>query len=401
MSDELKDAFVEYAELVIERLKPAKGEFPRIRPLRELAYSQERRRLEECSLFEVLEDSEEFKKLLARGRETLLADYSSLRWRDPDVYVFKSRVRTFFRRSGFYRHARNEPKQDLDELFESFIAAFKDKNQSLRFILPINGISFVNEPRFQASDFCIRRFSARELKDIFNIETNISFYPESIPPTSWLRHYSCIDVTIRTSLTGTRYEASLPDLPWAVLRNLGILLVWDWSRLERPIWPLGKPWHPFEIPCSFCLPSSLIVSPCRAPSVPRVGLWSDFDSEWEESPEDEWPMDFSVPECEFIDALVPFVDGVSEFFRRSQRYANDRSFIEIAMKYLVKAFFAPERDELLWLIAALEALVGGAKQGITKQLSIRVATIVGTDESQRKTVKEIFGKLYDLRSKLV
>jgi hypothetical protein len=75
-------------------------------------------------------------------------------------------------------------------------------------------------------------------------------------------------------------------------------------------------------------------------------------------------------------------------------------FLDIALGYLAKAFFAERLDQLLWHMTVLEALLG-EKERVKDSIKKRVSYILGEiGEEKSKTQKEI-GKLYDFRCDLV
>jgi hypothetical protein len=56
---------------------------------------------------------------------------------------------------------------------------------------------------------------------------------------------------------------------------------------------------------------------------------------------------------------------------------------------------------MLWHITSLEALLGEKGIDLTKKLSQRIASILGSNEKQREIIIKRFKKLYNFRSELV
>jgi len=88
----------------------------------------------------------------------------------------------------------------------------------------------------------------------------------------------------------------------------------------------------------------------------------------------------------------------------SLQHLQHRHFINIALSFLEKAFFAEGLawgfEQLLWHIVSIDALLG-PERGNKKNFSERVARLIGDDDEDEERISSDTGKLYDFRSKFV
>jgi len=73
-------------------------------------------------------------------------------------------------------------------------------------------------------------------------------------------------------------------------------------------------------------------------------------------------------------------------------------FIDVALSFMEKGFRDNGLEQLLWHITAIEALVGENVSGLTNLLRDRVSLVLANNPQERKKIKKVFEKLYDLRS---
>jgi hypothetical protein len=77
------------------------------------------------------------------------------------------------------------------------------------------------------------------------------------------------------------------------------------------------------------------------------------------------------------------------------------SFVDLALSYMMKAFFADGLEQMLWHMVALEALFGENRGRITDRLSRRLASVYSAEAPHAMRAGIAFKKLYELRGELV
>ncbi|HYA89121.1 MAG TPA: hypothetical protein VEI57_18945 [Nitrospirota bacterium] len=95
--------------------------------------------------------------------------------------------------------------------------------------------------------------------------------------------------------------------------------------------------------------------------------------------------------CSFVRHVVTLIEQLPQ---------DEWKFVDIALNFIRKAFFSEDIDQLLWHIAAIDALVG-EKEGGAKRLRQRLGAILADDSTGRENVEGQFKELYQFRNTLV
>jgi hypothetical protein len=244
--------------------------------------------------------------------------------------------------------------------------------------------------------FRIRRISAEELNTILEKEVSEVFYGWSDSNTfqvSEIENYWWIDFEepVETNGRSIKLGDSSPSIqdefsvfPEEIERVLRPLIFCDWQSEMQ--------WTDFEIPFILRMGNDLLSAPTSLPisfgGVPRQGEGDlDYDVEMDDA------------QTASFHSFIKDVDSILDRLRPTKR---EWQFLEVSVMFLTKAFVSKERrQQLLWHITALEALLGEDRPGVTNLLAKRVALILGKTKKERTRIRESFDFIYGLRSALV
>lgn len=137
----------------------------------------------------------------------------------------------------------------------------------------------------------------------------------------------------------------------------------------------------------------LLSWPGQSNAVPEI------ETEYDDEQEEIWRDSLLMEQGE-VQLFVSFTRSINDVLARLMAHSEWR-FLDIALGFLIKAFFSEGLQQLLWHISVVESLLGEKKEGITELLSRRVACILGKTRKERASVYKSFKKLYDFRSDLV
>ncbi|HYR74872.1 MAG TPA: hypothetical protein VEM96_03435 [Pyrinomonadaceae bacterium] len=403
MFETLKTAFLEYLEQVALRLRPTGGGAGRLYVLRNPV-------VELNTIVETLEQSESFKRLMEGTQHEFPPKGVGI------VNYWQYDIQHFFRRTGSYEDIYGGQAINLDDLFQGYLAALQRETVQVRCLAPINAVDFGMIP-LDLGEFSIRKFSKAELDLIFENERRRLFYPLSVVDSTRLEAYWCIDITesIPRQTLGEQlawdstasFAKEISVFPKAIESAVKKLALYDWQRLlddgpypnSQDTWELPIGWCRFEIPCVLVLSDDLLSAPHYAPQVPEidqepksVGEPGSDEVVWE-------PAYLSLSEDEAA-RFTAFIRRLNDVLSRLITHP-EWLFIDIALGFLVKAFFSEGLQQLLWHISTLEALVGEKKEGLTDLLGRRVGCVIGKTKKERAKIQKRFKKLYDFRSDLV
>jgi Apea-like HEPN len=332
------------------------------------------------------------------------------------VNLWRSELGNFFRRTGFYENV-SEGRQLLrtEALFEKYQSCLQLTHRKVRYLAPIDAIDF-GITHLDLGDFSIRKFSVEEIDDLFENDSRKVFYPASIVQSKNLADYWCLDVTIRTprpSLDSSldwdfspSFQKEISSFPKPIENALKRLVLFDWQSIQtigqssndpKAQWEPGKGWCRFYIPAVLSMTDDLFSSPGSSVAIPPIDQeLRDVDDNGEEI----WvPSYLDLSDDERMD-LTAFVARLNELIPRLTSQKK-WLFLDVALGFIVKAFFSEGLEQLLWHIAVVESLLGENKEGLNNLLARRVACITGKTRKQRPTIMETFKELYSFRSNLV
>lgn len=406
MTGKLREAWKRYDEKVHRELQRSTGELAGKRPLRIVTNRP-------ASLRELVEDLEkgaEFKNLVAEVRLAFLPD--GYHGRDESLWAFA--LTNFLRRSRYYLDLSEEKTITDEDVIGKLGDAFRRQSRQATYLAPMEYLELgCDSMTFKR--FTIRRFKRAELEGMLQQSVNEVFYPWAyVKDVGMLTGYSMIVVgetepTDRVGFGGAgladigkirvRYT-SYPAIEPA-LQHLALV---DW---EAP-WLEGtghtpdewEQWERFGVPFVIRLTDDLLSVPAHAPDLSTLAtepVYSPNTGEYEgERRSTSIHLDAKASE-----SLRSYLSRIEDLLEMVRPYLSAWPFFERAQGFLMKAFFTYELEQLVWHVAALEALLGENKVGITDRLARRIGAIVGRTDAEQRAIRKQFKELYDFRSDLV
>jgi hypothetical protein len=401
----LDKAWHRYQEKVQEELRQLAGDSREKGSLRLVS----NKALHLRALVDDLERGPEFKSLVTEVRSTFLPQG----YHGGDVSFWEWALENFMRRSGFYSALSEGKSVTQAEMLTRLSDAFHKRTTQVTFLAPMEFIELGCES-MAFKRFIIRRFTRPQLGDLLQNSVNEMFYPwayvdahelgwysfivvTDTKPTEALGHFGTILGDIgKVNIQYTKYpviEEALQELA---------LVDWEpqWRKEEEHESSQWRQWERFHVPFVMEVEDDLLRAPRHAPDLSKLATepWTDGatgeDLGWRPS------VSISLDSKE-TEMFQSFLNRVDERFQKVKANASAWPFFERGLGFLVKAFFTYDLEQLLWHIAAMEALLGENKEGITDRLKRRVGAILGANEAEGQALRKQFKELYDFRSDLV
>ena len=198
--------------------------------------------------------------------------------------------------------------------------------------------------------------------------------------------------------------------PPNVERALRTLVLYDWDgnssvdRRNAGRYLLDEnedSWLGFNLPFVLRSGGNLFRPPTRPPDISCLALEPIFDGNGVEIGEGP-AMPIMYLDATETQGFYRMVTQLEAQLKTVRDQTDRWQFIDVAVGYLVKAFFSDELDQLLWHITAIEALLGErTTDSLTETLARRCGLVLGSSREDRKRIHKSFKKLYALRSDLV
>ena len=405
MADKLKEAFVRYTQLVRARVHPGAR-------AREAIVSRDASGVLRL-LAHSLEQSDEFCDLVTSTAYSLSdADHTL------SESAARSATRSFFRRSRYYIDAFEKAEPHDDAAFDSYRAAFDARETEVRYLAPMEFVSFEKET-MDFGQFQVRRFSAPELEAVLDHDVKSVFYPVALIDAGRLTDYWFVCVTERVPAPGVgniildldlRVRVRYSDYRPAVESALQVLALYDWEAhwgTEHPLANANEDWVPFHVPFVLSADDDLLSHsghhvdlPTLAPDLSCLVRLPVVDSSGKEiGDRPEVAMRLTAGETATFES---FVRGMLGLLAQLGDHSADWPFLARALGYLLKAFSAVGAEQLLWHITTLEALVGDdAGPGLNERMANRIAFILASTRKRKRVIRDRFKEVYNLRSRLV
>jgi hypothetical protein len=406
MTGKLREAWDRYNEKVHTTLQRSTGEAAHRGALRVLTSRSAALR----ELVEGLERREEFKTVVAEVRSAFLPDG----YHGRDESLWASALRNFLRRSRYYLDLSEEKTICADDVIDQLSDAFRRKSRHVTYLAPMEYLQLgCDSMTFRR--FTIQRFKKVELDAMLQQTVNEVFYPWAyVKDLGMLTSYSMIVVrdiepTERVGFLGARLAeigkitvryTSYPPIESA-LQHLALV---DW---EAP-WLGGightpdewEQWERFSVPFVMRLTDDLLGGPAHAPDLSTLATEPMIDSYTGEY-EGERPSISIHLDAKESESLRCYLSRIEDLLERVRPHSSAWPFFARAQGFLMKAFFTSELEQLLWHMAALEALLGENRTGVTERLAQRIGIIVGRTDAERRAIRKQFRELYSFRSDLV
>ena len=277
---------------------------------------------------------------------------------------WRSSIRHALRRARIYANALDGGRSD-EELFQRFVAAFTGSEGNTDFLAPLEYVAFSADAPLDFGSFRVMKFSEQELITITENDTREIFYPESTLDTRLLSQYWWLVVSEKSEpdyagqhlvLTADLFrrvpvERHYGHFPSAVERVLKTLVLYDWDYDRHAISDADRTdvgrytlngqkdrWFGFDLPFVLRSGGSLFRPPAQAPDISCLRLEPVFDSdgvERGERPIQNIYLD-SAETCSFSRTVTELESQLKTIRSQTARW----QFIDVAVNYLVKAFFS-------------------------------------------------------------
>ncbi len=375
------------------------------------------------AMVDELENKAEFHQLVEETFSFFPGDYHK-KGENKKESAWRATVKNFFRRTGIYNDFFEKKAISINIAFDKYLKAFQRREIQISYFIPIEFVYFAESSMDFGTlknfgKFQINRFWADELETIFQNRINEIFYPQAVFNTKKLEGYWYLCLTeiipipklglIPIDLTQTdKANITYSPYPRVVESALQMLALYDWQadQWKEPFThkheqqeDLETGWFGFEVPFIIKIDDNLLYSPGWAPDISILVTDSFTDSRTGKEVEKPYTLiNLSKDETKLF---KEFIQNTVNLYNKLKIEENNWQFVEIALRFFIKAYFTGDIEQLLWHVTALEALIGEKGQGITKRLSQRIASILGKDDKERETLKKQFKELYSFRCDLV
>lgn len=354
----------------------------------------------------VLESQPVFDQLVRETRSVFYGDFhkgSESWWQDA--------VMNFFRRSGYYSDTFEGMPVSANEMFDLYVGAFRRQKKQITYLALMEWIRFW-EDVMNFGTFQVQKFGLDELRSVLQNRVNEVFYEFSgLDPKQLIELLDYWFVCVKQEsvpvlpLGSIQVPFGVPtdytDYPRTVEASLAPLALFDFDVGEQA--NREYDWRRFTIPWVFRVDDNLLGVPASTsdfPALERAFVPDPVTGKDTGMTEPLLGIYLDDEETERFKACVRTVDGLLSALTP---FRDEWGFLEVALGFFLRAFFSEGRDQLLWHMVVLDALLLGEREreGLTQKLAGRTAAILGKSEGQKKALRKRFNRLYDLRSQLV
>ena len=378
------------------------------------------RRSSDQQLISVVESAEaqpEFRALVDATRDEFSADPMERTvgglWNSP--------AQNFFRQSRIYQGLFEGQYADDEPLIAQYREALARRKCKVTYLAPLEFVEFDQE-RLDFGDFQILCLCEAELDQILSKDVRKAFYPGTVVDSRQLAGYWFLIATEAAQSSpwqsldepiSAEVRLRYSKFPAALEKILRLLVLYPFPNpvhdtpshvgSNSPVDPWSG-FFRFGIPFVIRVSDALTDSPQLAPDVSSLAAEPDvFESTDGTLVESErTPIDYSMDTNETA-KFVDFVKNLKEMISEVEPSFSQWRFIDVAMNFLVKAYFSEFSDgleQLLWHIVAVEAVLG-ERRSATKRLKNRASTILADGQNEASLIPKVLDHLYDLRSRLV
>jgi len=319
-------------------------------------------------------------------------------------------IAEFFRLSGIYCDLFDGRPVQLQEQFARLKAGLEATLRTVTYYAPIEWVYFGKEA-IRFGEFEIRLLTTAEMDASFSDRIRRVFYPWARVNAAELAGYWFLIAkeSVPVDPPGKSFirlnfgvDPHRPRFSTPIDRALSLLALGDWA-IRRSA-PAGKPqktadldtseWPlPELVPFVISLSTNCLEWPRRAPDASVLNRVDDIDAQtgetferpnfqvhWDEAKADEFER--------LLASALRALDGIRP---HEQQWA----FMDVALRFLGRAFTSEGIESLLWNMTAVDALLGEDKPGTKARLSARVGKMLGEPQKAK------FEALYEIRSDLV
>jgi len=370
------------------------------------------------SLVEAAEGQQKFRALVEATRDEFSADSME----KTIGGLWDSPVQNFFRQSRIYQGIFQDERIDDTSLVASYRKALQRRTCQVTYFTPLEFVEF-DQDVLDFGDFQIRCLSEAELDRLLKQDVRRVFYPGTVVDSRKLGGYWFVEAT-ETFSVGPLQGLEVPIGPQVTLQysTFPKLLERIFRRLVLYAFPnplhgspqsvgVKKPIDPwagffrFGVPFVIRVSDAMTESPQAAPDVSTLAMEPDVleDTDGTLVQVDRAPIDYRMDAGETA-TFLSFIKKVNGLLGEIEPSLSEWRFIDVAMSFLVKAYFCEFSngfEQLLWHIVAVEAALGESGAGVTERLKRRVSAVLAHSEDEAKQIRDEFYKLYNLRNSLV
>lgn len=405
----MQDAFTRYAEFAFLELNKDE-KMQSTTPLRVINVRGEDLR----GKIKQIEQHEAFFKLTKETRITYGNGYHKYGSEKSSYHqeIWADALRNFFRRSEFYLNCFEGIPYDPEELFNLYCQSFSRKEMQITYLALIASVELdFREEVLEFCGFSIRRFSEED-KNSWQAKNRVNevFYPRAVIDLDdalkkrLIANYSFLKKVVSSPIP--RLVKDNDYFPWDEMERhrvefsnyseiedaLKLMVLFDW---ESQFFDNGIG---FDVPVIFKFDDNLLGHPRFAPDLSVLttepDIWID-QSSGEEIEKEKVPFLFYLTPKETHELRL-FLESIGGSLASLARKGPGWEFIEVALGFLLKAFFSKGVEQLLWHITVIESLLGEKVDELTTKLAERLSRIWGDTSTGI-----CFKKLYDYRCDLV
>jgi hypothetical protein len=310
----------------------------------------------------------------------------------------------FFRRSLFYVKCFNNEEIDIEEMINWFNNVFFVTDINVRYIAPLEFVKFNTNKPMHFGSFSIRQFSKQELDNISNNENNAIFFREFIWNTDILSKYWFLDINnVKIPINDLlRDDEEIYYVRKSISKNLQPIQDIIYSLILYNWYDPITYWE--KMPCqSINIPFIIRIDdyPLIYPDFPDVtDLKTVIDYKEKRNPVIYFHLDKHKTNS--------FQKHTKKTIKLIQKdiFEKPWEFMKIALDYFQKAVFIHDdskvREQFLFYLMAIEALLSENTGGSTRILTGRISRILGKDYTERISKgNEFKNKVYDKRSDII
>jgi len=290
-------------------------------------------------------------------------------------------------------------------------ASLEATARTITYYAPIEWICFGKET-IRFGEFEIRRLTVADMEAIFSDRIRRIFYPWARVSVAELAGYWFLIARETKQVVSpgrllfhiqVRVDPHRPRFSTPIDRALSLLALGDWATLRPPApdgkqqeavdldiseWPL-----PDLVPFVISVSTNCLEPPRRAPDTSVLSRIEDIDMQTGKTVErPNFQVDWDASKAEeFEQFLARALRALDE----ARPHKHQWVFVDVALRFLGRAFTSEGIESLLWDMTAIDALLGEDKPGTKARLSRRVGKMLGPRQ------KTEFEALYEIRSDLV
>lgn len=408
----LEEAFKAYTDSIQSVMSASRQDTPATETIRQSTSDV-------LNLRDVVEDLEsrtEFQTLIKETGQK----FSKEPYTDSSIQyiLWRDNIENFFRRSGLYLSAYNGETQDIDDALRRYVEAFEQDKATTRYLVPVEFVDFGTD-LIDFGTFRIVRFSQGELETLLQTKISQIFFPYAYADLAELSGLWFIEVVETTDawepgsgglieLPGPEVNFTFTEFPPPVEYALKILALYDWGTYQAAF-PAGKPpklekydtgWERFHVPFIIKINENQLWGPAVLPHLSVIATQPESDPEGEDLGERP-VVSIYIDTDQFKKELNRIAELMAE---TEENRTNTWAFMNLALGYLVKAFFASGLDQLLWHMVVVESLLGDkgdSAEGLKNRLRRRAAFVTANKDQELSKIKKLVEALYTFRSDMV